>query len=213
MASEADILTPAIDDFFVDPGPAEAWSRKWHNKVLWRGATLGTYRQAGVNWRQSQRDRLVARAFPSLPSKHLITDKALLSIVANNNNGTRQVRFADAKAGDLVRRFEAPTKDVNAFYFDVAFTGAPTQCEEADGSCETLLHEYRFQQPLAKSASNSYKYVLDVDGNGWSPDFRRLLQIGSVVFKSTIFPEWWSKRIMPVRLLFLLLAGPVSLAY
>lgn len=52
-----------------------------------------------------------------------------------------------------------------------------------------------------------YKYVLDVDGNGWSGRFhrcvlrrfeeredadgeRRLMASNSLVLKSTIFPEW-----------------------
>lgn len=35
-----------------------------------------------------------------------------------------------------------------------------------------------------------YKYVLDVDGNGWSSRFHRLLSGGSPVVKMTMFPEW-----------------------
>lgn len=33
---------------------------------------------------------------------------------------------------------------------------------------------------------------LDVDGNGWSSRFHRLLMSGSVVVKATIYPEWHS---------------------
>jgi len=32
--------------------------------------------------------------------------------------------------------------------------------------------------------------ALDVDGNGWSSRFHRLLMSGSVVLKSTIYSEW-----------------------
>lgn len=39
------------------------------------------------------------------------------------------------------------------------------------------------------------QYVLDVDGNSWSGRFRRLLDSESLVFKSTIWPEWYRDRI------------------
>jgi len=38
---------------------------------------------------------------------------------------------------------------------------------------------------------------MDVDGNGWSGRFHRLMSTKSVVLKSTIFPEWYTERIMP----------------
>ena len=42
--------------------------------------------------------------------------------------------------------------------------------------------------------------VIDVDGNGWSSRFHRLLLSGSVVLKSTIYAEWFTVRLR-VRLL------------
>lgn len=42
-----------------------------------------------------------------------------------------------------------------------------------------------------------YKYLLDIDGNGWSARFKRLMTTNSAVLKSTIFPEWYSARIQP----------------
>lgn len=46
-------------------------------------------------------------------------------------------------------------------------------------------------------ADDRYKYLLDVDGNGWSARFKRLLSTNSVVLKSTIFPEWFTDHIQP----------------
>lgn len=45
--------------------------------------------------------------------------------------------------------------------------------------------------------SYKYKYLIDVDGNGWSGRFHRLMSTKSVVLKTTLFPEWYSERIMP----------------
>jgi len=39
--------------------------------------------------------------------------------------------------------------------------------------------------------------MLDVDGNGWSSRFHRLLMSGSVVVKATIYPEWMSVSQLP----------------
>jgi hypothetical protein len=35
-----------------------------------------------------------------------------------------------------------------------------------------------------------YQYNLDVDGNGWSSRFHRLLSTGSPVIKMAMFPDW-----------------------
>jgi len=45
--------------------------------------------------------------------------------------------------------------------------------------------------------AGQYKYVLDVDGNGWSGRFKRLITSNSLIFKSTIYPEWYTDRIEP----------------
>lgn len=50
---------------------------------------------------------------------------------------------------------------------------------------------------MAWPEANEYKYLLDLDGNGWSARFKRLLSTNSVVLKSTIFPEWFTEHIQP----------------
>lgn len=39
--------------------------------------------------------------------------------------------------------------------------------------------------------------MVDIDGNGWSQRYARLLSTGSVVFKSTVFPEWNTNWLIP----------------
>lgn len=39
--------------------------------------------------------------------------------------------------------------------------------------------------------------MLDVDGNGWSSRFHRLLASGSVTVKSTLYDEWNSDWLIP----------------
>lgn len=39
--------------------------------------------------------------------------------------------------------------------------------------------------------------ALDVDGNGWSSRFHRLIMSGSMVIKATIYQEWNSDWMIP----------------
>lgn len=75
--------------------------------------------------------------------------------------------------------------DLNAHLFDVAFAGQPIQCA-GDGTCEAVQRLYRFTQiKMKQEEANQYKYVMDVDGNGWSGRFHRLMASKSAVLKST----------------------------
>ncbi|BGP48317.1 hypothetical protein JCM10450v2_004189 [Rhodotorula kratochvilovae] len=173
----ADLLLPAISsDYFTEVGRDPVWEQKKVNKVLWRGETTGSYHSKGSGWRQTQRARLVA--------------------LANAKSGESTFHLADSTS-DALCLASGPAKDVSAFYYDVAYTGAPKQCSTKDTTCKQLQHEFRFDRWLSADEENKYKYVLDVDANYASGRFKRLMSSRSLVLKSTIFPEWWSKRIMP----------------
>ena len=89
-------------------------------------------------------------------------------------------------------------RKLNEDLIDVAFTGQPIQCDEP--TCTELADNYRFGDRLDWSGSNQYKYMLDIDGNGWSARFKRLMTTNSVILKSTIFPEWYTDRVQPCEL-------------
>ncbi|CAH7687024.1 glycosyl transferase family 90-domain-containing protein [Phakopsora pachyrhizi] len=81
------------------------------------------------------------------------------------------------------------------YKFDVEFAGEPIQCSKL--VCKKLRKIAKFGEWVEPRISNLYKYALDVDGNGWSGRFHRLLSSNQVVIKSTIFPEWYTDRIQP----------------
>lgn len=105
------------------------------------------------------------------------------------------VRFATLNGA--IRRFIGKISEINAFYFDISYAGSPVQCDENQGTCAEYLKNYLFTPPMSVKEQNGYKYILDVDGNAWSGRFHRLMASKSVVFKSTIFPEWYSSRVVP----------------
>ena len=40
-------------------------------------------------------------------------------------------------------------------------------------------------------ATATYLFVCQVDGNGWSSQFKQLMMTSALTFKSTIYPEWY----------------------
>lgn len=52
--------------------------------------------------------------------------------------------------------------ELNSKYFDVAFTGEPVQCVQADGTCDALKRDYRFAPNMNYEQANEYRYVMDV---------------------------------------------------
>lgn len=117
---------------------------------------------------------------------------------------------------------ELSLRILNRDIMDVGFTDEPIQCE-AD-LCEFIKETYTYKgrkdwvstnkcvssyHPFTlvpggdwdararEGLTDRYKYLLDVDGNGWSARFKRQMSTNSLVLKSTIFPEWYNDRIQP----------------
>jgi len=88
-----------------------------------------------------------------------------------------------------------PYSLLNANLMDIGFTDSPIQCDPE--TCTEIAEKYKFTERKDWSQGNQYKYFLDLDGNGWSARFKRLMSTNSLVLKSTIFPEWYTDRIQP----------------
>ncbi len=63
--------------------------------------------------------------------------------------------------------------------------------------CDVMAEELGQRDRKNQYEMGRYKYFFDVDGNGWSARFRRLMSTHSVVFKSTLYAECFSERIQP----------------
>ncbi|KAG8887473.1 F-actin-capping protein subunit alpha [Tulasnella sp. 332] len=157
------------------------------SKVYWRGRSTGCWHQKAT-WRQSHRVRL-----------HLL---------ANNHNGTYtpegaatdddlMVLVEDEGAGILTTRMLSRW-EFNARFMDVGLIGPPMVCDVNDGTCDDMADRIDFLERTTEGTKGErYKFTIDVDGNGWSGRYRGLLGSGSVVFKSTMFPEWNTDRMIP----------------
>lgn len=104
-------------------------------------------------------------------------------------------------------------KKLNQRWFDVGFAGKPGQCDEDDGTCYEMEEELNFIGRVESDKSGRYRYLVDVsrsvtfpspfdesdtqlllypqvDGNGWSSRFRRLLSSGSCVTMRNLASAW-----------------------
>ncbi|TFK42149.1 hypothetical protein BDQ12DRAFT_598807 [Crucibulum laeve] len=175
-----DLQTPSFIAWVKDVEPREnlvEWEDKTDERLMWRGSNTGMNHDASTRWRYAQRIQLVRWA--------------------NQMNGTEQVLM---ETGEGVRVGEGKVLKkaiVNPAMMDIAFTGTPLGCDPETCKYLKKIFEWRrSQDPNGKEAGN-HKYVVDVDGNGWSSRFKRLITSNSVVFKATAYPEWWLDRVQP----------------
>ncbi|WVQ98701.1 hypothetical protein IAU59_005832 [Kwoniella sp. CBS 9459] len=168
----SDIVGVPLDDVFakVDFMP---WEEKKIAKAFWRGTATGLFHNKKTPWRQSQRERL------HFLSHNVSSFEDVIPLLLPNNE---------------IAEF---TREQLGVYLDVGLTGKPNQCDQEDGTCDEMANEIDFMSRVSKEHSLQYKYVVDVDGNGWSSRFRRLLAGNNVVLKSTLYPEWFHDMLIP----------------
>ncbi|KAG6879152.1 hypothetical protein C0992_004826 [Termitomyces sp. T32_za158] len=174
-------ITPAMPINWVED-LAEDWNPVWEERrderLLWRGTNTGMWHAHETRWREAQRARTVSWAAD--PGDGSGDRKVLKPGKENQRVGE----------GDVVKWARwAPA------ILDVAFAGSPGSC--APGTCEELEKIFEWRRPVDLIAAGRYKYVLDIDGNGWSSRFKRLITSNALVFKSTVYPEWFTDRVAP----------------
>ncbi|WOO78997.1 Beta-1,2-xylosyltransferase 1 [Vanrija pseudolonga] len=172
----SDVLAVAEENWMEDVGVDPEWDEKKHDSLLWRGKTTGILFREDNPWNISQRMNL-------------------LNITARDN-GTLPVLKLTSRGEAVGHPVQKDLSKLNDQLMDVAFVDTPIQCEPK-ALCDQISKEYKFGDRMTWVAANEFKYQLDIDGNGWSARFKRLMTTNSAIVKSTIFPEWYSDRIQP----------------
>lgn len=72
-----------------------------------------------------------------------------------------------------------------------------SECEKEDGTCDDMQANLPWGSRKGSSDFTDYRYILDIDGNGWSARTQQLFASGAVVIKNSLFKEWWNDRIQP----------------
>ncbi|GAA6021125.1 hypothetical protein JCM10207_003377 [Rhodosporidiobolus poonsookiae] len=174
----ADLLLPTLEQYERAVGPDPAFRDKKHDKAVWRGSTTGSDLTQAHARKYSQRVRLAR-----LPRS---TGQMTMPYAPNDRPG----------APEPVEKLTGAAHDFADEYLDVKFQGYPQQCGD-EAACAKFEREFEWDGYMSEEEQNQYKYVIDVDGNGWSGRFHRLMASNSLVLKSTIFPEWYADRIQP----------------
>ncbi|KAG0147782.1 hypothetical protein CROQUDRAFT_42346 [Cronartium quercuum f. sp. fusiforme G11] len=172
--TQSDVLVTPLEQFSdTYNGDDPAWSAKKYDRLLWRGSTTGAEFMKGVEWQSSQRARL-----------HITTHQreGHVKVLVESKDGSAVVEEYDL--GELNRRI-----------MDTSFSGGPVQCDPE--TCKYMRGHLQFADTMGLNDSLQYKYLIDLDGNGWSGRFHRLMSSNSLVLKSTIFPEWYAQRVQP----------------
>jgi len=148
------------------------WEEK-KNNIYWTGSTTGG-RNTPDNWRGMQRQRMVLNTMRKT-GPHNIT-------LLEQTKGRKDWKQVPANSTSLQSLL-------------TIFVNGIVQCD--DSSCEEMERAFADKGDTAMSASQGSKYVLDMDGNGFSGRYYRLLRSNSAVVKQTILKEWHDDWLVP----------------
>ncbi|KAJ7040651.1 glycosyl transferase family 90-domain-containing protein [Mycena alexandri] len=164
-----------VDDILPRSNDPE-WDDKVDERLLWRGSSTGIFHSKKTRWQNSHRISLLR--------------------VANDLKGTMAILSPKTSNTEPVGEpIEVRKARLNPGIMDVAFAGDPIMCDPE--TCSHLMKIFPWRRRQSVQEAGDYKYVIDVDGNGWSGRFKRLITSNSLVFKATIYPEWYIDRIAP----------------
>ena len=167
-----DILFPSPaymeSDFRYDKAHDVEWHSK-RNNVYWAGSTTGGF-ALDDRWRDYQRQRFVSLA---------------------QNLGHQQHYYLKEQTGIIGR---VKSSFLNSRLFEVAFTRI-IQCQKR--FCRDQGAYFRTKSWAAKDEMLRSRLVFDIDGNGISGRYYKLLASKSVPLKQTLFQEWHDDRLIP----------------
>ncbi|KAG9311109.1 glycosyl transferase family 90-domain-containing protein [Chiua virens] len=160
------------------------WERKVDERLGWRGRTTGMWASRNTMWVQGQRARLVTLA------SALEGNVSVLLTPEKVREGGEEVTPVGEPETVLLAH-------VNPAWMDIAFTEKPIGCDERGGTCKEMTKMWEFRRAQGRHEEGRYKFILDIDGNGWSGRFKRLMTSNALIFKSTVYPEWYTSRVEP----------------
>ncbi|KAF8184821.1 glycosyl transferase family 90-domain-containing protein [Pholiota molesta] len=158
------------------------WEERWDARVQWRGSNTGIWHADDIRWDLAQRARLVRWGGDG--EQELGVPERNLSVLMPVDESRR--------VGEPIEVQKALWAPAMA---DVAFAGEQINCNPE--MCKRLDRIFEYRKRQDAGTAGRYKYYIDVDGNGWSSRFKRLITSNALVFKSTVYPEWYTDRVAP----------------
>ncbi|KAL8732628.1 MAG: hypothetical protein Q9166_002603 [cf. Caloplaca sp. 2 TL-2023] len=170
----------APSDTFPDPPFAEK-----QDTLFWRGATSEGLSRFG-EWKGMARQRLVHLVNNASSSTHLPMLLPSFPKVSTN------ARYAPPYVTHNIPSSLLPKLGLNIT--DIALVSKIDRCWDSD--CPDQAKEFGLAPPSDFQSHWRYKYLIDLDGAGFSGRFIPFLQSGSLPFKvAGVFREWWDGRV------------------
>ncbi|EIN06948.1 hypothetical protein PUNSTDRAFT_104368 [Punctularia strigosozonata HHB-11173 SS5] len=170
----------------------EATEEGRQGRLLWHGSNTGVYCSDEERCYQSQRQRLVALSENRTGTVALLREPPATSRTSRLWKETRRIATDDHAHWNVT---QVPRSTIDDSMMDVHFSGSPMQCDKE--MCDELDQKFDWRGSMSLKEASRYKYVMDVDGNGWSSRFKRLITSNAMVLKSSVYPEWFTERILP----------------
>lgn len=172
LSTMGDILYPSPayneSEFQYEDAHDVGWEKK-RNNLYWAGSTTGGF-ALDDQWRHFQRQRFVELA---------------------QNLKSRQYDYLQENGGVISR---VKSSFLNCRLFDVAFTKI-FQCERRQ--CRDQRGYFAVKSWADSDQPLRSRLVFDLDGNGISGRYYKLLASKSVPLKQTLLREWHDDRLMP----------------
>jgi len=165
--------------------------------LFWRGGTTeGVSAFETGSWQGMARQRMVwlfGNANDKDGVRHAVHLPTTKSTISSSSNGGRQITYGPRSFNPSTFNSHLNTK------ISLHIPTSISRC--ADSSCNTQHLEFSADryQPIDFQEHWRYKYLLDMDGAGFSGRFLPFLQSGSVVFKMGVVREWWEGRLWAWR--------------
>ncbi|KAG6000942.1 hypothetical protein E4U21_004866 [Claviceps maximensis] len=175
VSTMGDILIPSPayleSGFRYDATTDRDWSQK-SNNVYWAGSTTGGYcTRDSTAWRHFHRQRFVS--------------------LVQNRDKTHQYSYLQEQGGVFTKR---ASSFLDRSLYDVSLTKMP-QCDWR--CCREQSEQFTLKSWADKDAALKSRLVLDMDGNGISGRYYKLLASQSAPMKQTLFREWHDDRLVP----------------
>lgn len=179
-----DLLYPSpwyaakLDMLEYDEADDMDWEQK-ANTFYWVGSNTGGH-STMENWRSGQRQRLALLAMDSNRPVTLLRKPEM----DGHQNNKIQWETSNSTIAEI------------SSFLDIRIS-AVIQCEQ--DACEDQEAVLKVDPDARDDVSASYasRYNLDLDGNGFSGRFYRLLRSKSAVIKQTLYKEWHDDWLIP----------------
>ena len=178
LTTHHDIIIPSPyywNDFRrYSPTSNESWHSK-KNTLYWAGSTTGVHLGGSRDWHNtpSQRHRFVE--------------------LVNDLPNPRNVTLMRKTPSNKWTTYESPMSSQSHLY-NVHFSQF-VQCDDA--ACEKQKEYFEKATESLHWSHFGYRFLFDLDGNGFSGRYYRFLESNATIFKQTIFQEWHDEFITP----------------